>query len=335
MNTPIIVLTPIKNEKWILDRFLQITSTFADTIIVADQQSTDNSVKICKKYPKVHIINNPGTAYDEAFRQNLLINEARKLHSRKKILLALDADEIMTADSLNSKEWNQLKEAPIGTVLYFQKPDLYQTVKRVLDFGTHVPLGFIDDGSAHDATTIHSVRIPVPKNANTLYCEQIRFLHYAMIRMDAQQSKNRLYSAITNVSENHNNIIAHLRRRKRHSRYFDYTNGAKILNTPKEWFTGWEKRGINVTEYQKSKYYSYDLQLLQIIKQHGEKKFWYDDIWKNKEYSFDLEECRSYFFSNKALGISQKTLKTAPAPLNQMLHVFDFIIKRCVNVQTN
>ena len=137
MNTPIIVLTPIKNEKWILDRFLQITSTFADTIIVADQQSTDNSVKICKKYPKVNIINNPGTAYDEAFRQNLLINEARKLHSRKKILLALDADEIMTADSLNSKEWNKLKEAPIGTVLYFQKPDLYQTVKRVLDFGTH------------------------------------------------------------------------------------------------------------------------------------------------------------------------------------------------------
>ena len=40
----IIVVTPIKNEDWILDRFLSVTSQFADLIIIADQNSTDKSM---------------------------------------------------------------------------------------------------------------------------------------------------------------------------------------------------------------------------------------------------------------------------------------------------
>ena len=66
-QTPkIVVITPVKNEAWILDRFLAVTSQFADCIIIADQNSTDESKDICKKYPKVIVIDNKSTKYDES-----------------------------------------------------------------------------------------------------------------------------------------------------------------------------------------------------------------------------------------------------------------------------
>lgn len=34
-------LTPVRNEVWILDRFLKAASFWADHIIIADQMSTD------------------------------------------------------------------------------------------------------------------------------------------------------------------------------------------------------------------------------------------------------------------------------------------------------
>lgn len=92
-----IVLTPTKNEEWIIELFLKITSLFADHIIIADQFSTDKTVEIAKKFPKVIIIENDNTEYDEQYRQKLLIDKARSLFPGNNLLLALDADEIITA----------------------------------------------------------------------------------------------------------------------------------------------------------------------------------------------------------------------------------------------
>ncbi|GAG56902.1 unnamed protein product, partial [marine sediment metagenome] len=46
----IICLTPVKNEAWILDNFIKCASLWADHIIIADQDSTDDARKIAKKY---------------------------------------------------------------------------------------------------------------------------------------------------------------------------------------------------------------------------------------------------------------------------------------------
>src|SRR6185312_9661589 len=124
----IIVITPAKNEAWILDRFLAVTSQFADVIIVADQHSTDGSLDIYPKYPKVHLVSNNDSNYDEATRQLLLLKTARSLvPDHKRVILALDADEILAADSLNTPGWQSMLDARPGTVLHFEKPDLYLT----------------------------------------------------------------------------------------------------------------------------------------------------------------------------------------------------------------
>src|SRR6266550_4777142 len=114
MNTKIVVLTPVKNEEWILDQFLSVTSQFADLIIVADQSSTDNSRQICSKFSKVHLIANESEIYDEATRQQLLIKTARQLVPGRRILLALDADELLAADSINSPGWQAMLDADPG-----------------------------------------------------------------------------------------------------------------------------------------------------------------------------------------------------------------------------
>jgi glycosyltransferase involved in cell wall biosynthesis len=95
----IVVITPVKNEAWILDRFLAVTSQFADCIIIADQNSTDGSLTIYKNYPKVILIQNESEQFNEAERQILLIQKARELVPEHKILLALDADEILAASA--------------------------------------------------------------------------------------------------------------------------------------------------------------------------------------------------------------------------------------------
>src|SRR5689334_16635952 len=50
----VVVVTPVRNEAWILDRFLAVASRFAERIIVADQRSTDDSRAICARRSEEH-----------------------------------------------------------------------------------------------------------------------------------------------------------------------------------------------------------------------------------------------------------------------------------------
>ena len=48
-STPLmIVMTPVRNEAWVLPAFLESTSRWADYIIIADQMSTDGSREIAR-----------------------------------------------------------------------------------------------------------------------------------------------------------------------------------------------------------------------------------------------------------------------------------------------
>ena len=49
-NRPtMIVITPVRNEAWVLDAFLTCTSSWADYIILADQHSDDGTREIAAK----------------------------------------------------------------------------------------------------------------------------------------------------------------------------------------------------------------------------------------------------------------------------------------------
>ncbi|MCG9891883.1 MAG: glycosyltransferase family 2 protein [Thermosynechococcaceae cyanobacterium MS004] len=299
----IVVITPVKNEEWILDRFLSVTSQFADLIIVADQLSNDSSVEICHKYPKVHLIQNSSDEYDEAKRQYLLIDAAREKVPGHKIILALDADEVMAANAIESEGWKAMLQAEPGTVLCFEKPDLFLSPYKAIRYTTPWPVGYVDDGVEHIPNLIHSIRVPVPSYASILHVHDVKILHYGLTRKSAQESKMRFYSSIENIK----NTRSLPNRWAFYSSSKDYTKAGKLSDSEPYWYSGWQDLGINMTTIRLNNYYWYDYEVLKFFCHYGYKKFWFDDIW-----DFDWERCRLY-----AIDIGLKNIpdyKVVPPP---------------------
>ena len=93
----IIVLMPVKNVAWILPMSLKAASIWADRIIVSDQGSIDSSKEIARSFPKVHLIDNKDLEdFNEYKMREPLIRTARTLEGTGNILIALDADELLT-----------------------------------------------------------------------------------------------------------------------------------------------------------------------------------------------------------------------------------------------
>ena len=95
----IIALLPVKNEEWIVNQALSSLELYCDKIIVADQNSVDNTKKIIKNYKKVEIIENNEKYHSNKVRWKLL-EHARKSYEGINIILAIDADELLSSNIL-------------------------------------------------------------------------------------------------------------------------------------------------------------------------------------------------------------------------------------------
>lgn len=273
--TTLICLTPVRNEAWILERFLRCASTWADYIVIADQQSTDGSREIARRFEKVVLVDNPHDAYDEGARQRLLIDTARQLPAQgRRILIALDADEMLSANWMESSEWQQLLAAPPGTVLYFRWANIGPDVTYAWIDPAYKPFGFVDDGSPHEGRPIHSPRIPVPREAPALYFEEIRVLHYQYAYWDRMRSKQRWYQVweCLNYPEKRPVTIF----RQYHHMEAAIRRAGPVLS---EWLAGYEAQGIDMRTIQKQNSYYWDDEVLTWLMEHGPEKFRKLNIW--------------------------------------------------------
>jgi len=278
METPkIIVLTPVRNEAWILDTFLSITSRFADHIVIADQHSTDGTPQMAKRHPKVILIENKDVEFSNISRQRLLIDTARKLFPGPRILLALDADELLTADSVGVEGWEVMKKQKSGTVFLFEKPDLIETCEQCVRYPDGPwPLGYYDDNKPHFGPVLGSIRIPTSDDAPRLVVRDIKFLHYGLARIRAQSAKFRFYAVQDNLHK-----LNPLYRRRWAYNLGRVMKGLKenAVPVPPEWFKGWLELGFNVRTVIDEKFPWQDVELLKIFHRYGEKRFWLDLVW--------------------------------------------------------
>jgi hypothetical protein len=135
MNRPLlIVLTPVRNEAWILPAFLKATSLWADYIIIADQMSTDGSRDIYTQYEKVILVDNPRTEMHQARTRQLLFDAAKKIEGDK-ILFTLDADEFLSGDFVNTKGWQTIMNSEPGDVFCFRWMNLLPGMNTYLTHG--------------------------------------------------------------------------------------------------------------------------------------------------------------------------------------------------------
>ena len=98
MNEKIIVMYRLKNEARWIKQSIESIYDFCDEIVILDDNSIDNTKKICSQFDKVVDIQTKNESpFDEARDRNFLLNMALK--REPDVLLSLDGDEIFLPDS--------------------------------------------------------------------------------------------------------------------------------------------------------------------------------------------------------------------------------------------
>jgi glycosyltransferase involved in cell wall biosynthesis len=277
MDRPLVFcLTPVRNEAWILERFLACASLWADRIIIADQGSTDGSRAIAQAFPKVTLLDNSSSQeWSEPVRQQMLLAEARRTPGPK-ILFALDADEFLTANFLTSREWDTALSAPPGTAIGIQWPEIKVGLSDLSYFyyPTILPIGFVDDGSEHKPELIHGPRLPIAAGSKMLALTEIKLMHYCLVDLDRATSKARWYQC-----------FEHLARKKKPIDLYRFYYKIQFVpeqaapKVPREWIEGYEARGIDMSSVNRDGSYRWDREVLEYFKQYGAKKFRRLKIW--------------------------------------------------------
>ena len=201
MNKPLlVVLTPVRNEAWILHAFLKATSLWADYIIIADQMSTDGSREIYPQYEKVIVVDNPREEMHQARTRQLLFEAAKKIEGDK-ILFALDADEFLSGDFMSTSGWNTIINSEPGDVFFFRWIDLLPEAKRCIITEPLYWAVHMDDNvmnGTYPDNYIHEWRLPWPCKLNHEYIiEDIRFIHFAQVNEKRVKNKWRFYQVMT------------------------------------------------------------------------------------------------------------------------------------------
>ena len=286
MDKPcIICLTPVKNEAWILDRFIQCASLWADHIIIADQMSTDGSRDIALKYPKVYLIDNKSEEFNEPERQKLLLNAARRIQclGRRKLLITLDADEFLSGNFHESKEWEIICSAQQGTVIKFDFVNIHPNFKQFWSGVQQMPWGFMDDNiSQHKGSLIHSYRIPLHNHLPVIHCKTIKVLHYQFTDWARMQSKHQWYQCFEILNRPHLHPISIFR--MYHHMYG--LSKKRFILLQSEWFDFYEKNGIDMFSIKKQDVYHWDKQVETYFEEYGSKHFALLDIWQNASDTF-------------------------------------------------
>lgn len=279
----IICLTPIRNEARNLRRFLSCASIWADAIVLLDQHSEDDSKRIAEQFPKVVWRENRSIDYDEESRQLQLIAAAREL-GPSAVMIALDADEVLTANCLQSKEWLTIRQLLPGAVFFIQRINFLAGFERAwLDNeGGYFPVGFVDDGSMHRGKAIHSHRVPVAADCEKVFLGEIKCLHYQYADWAAMRSKHRWYQCWEVINRPARSATEIFRQ---YHHMIGMPSGAFIpFNTL--WIEGYLERDIDMTTVHNSGLFWWDLAVIEMMLKHGAQRFRKLAVWDQPWHRF-------------------------------------------------
>ena len=271
----IIVLTPVKNEAWILPLFCKSTSLWADYIIIADQWSTDGSREIARAFPKVVLIDNDSLDLDENYRDKILIGKAREITGNNAILFRLDADEIITPN-FDSNEWNDIRQSSAGTFWRFKWLQIYPGFKQYWEnnsaFGA-----FIDDGRDYSGHgIIHARELFFPKESDAQHvAKEIGILHYQFVDWSRMQSKHRYYQCFEHINFPDKSAIEIYR-----TYHWMYNNALPKTKMSKQWIEEYRKKGICIEEIAIEKEYWWDKKVEEYLTKYTPKFFRHFETYK-------------------------------------------------------
>ncbi|MCL5771859.1 MAG: glycosyltransferase family 2 protein [Actinobacteria bacterium] len=285
----VICLTPVRNEEWIINTFLKCASLWADKIIISDQNSIDKTINIVMSYPKVKIIKNDYDEYNEWKIRKITYDEARKIKG-KRLLIALDADEVFTPEIFESNIWNKILSASPGTIIKSKFVNLLPDLKHYWVGPIDLPWGFMDDGSDYIAEKIHTNRMIYPENARELFISEVKVMHFQFTDWERMESKHRWYQCWERINNPNKSPIEIYR-----SYHHMYSiKDEDIKEIPDSWINYYLNIGIDLKNINKTGDYYWDKQVLNYINQYGARFFSKIAIW---DIAWD-EKAKYYEFNN-------------------------------------
>lgn len=271
MKPKLICLTSVLNEAWFLDRFLQCASLWADHIIIGDQGSTDGSAEIAQRYEKVIFFENKRTGeMNEGEYRTPLFEKARQIEGPK-ILITLDADEILTPN-FDSLEWNTIRNAKPGTILSLP-------IHNLLPNGTYWAFGecytgYVDDGEPFVKGMIHAPRTIVPYGHDVLKCNEICVLHYKFMDWSRMMDRNRWYQCYEAVHR-----LSYPVSIFRRYHQIDTIPLSERKQWPEQWQNGYAQYGIEITSVLHKFNPMWDEQIINYMVEYGADYFRHLNIW--------------------------------------------------------
>lgn len=278
----LIVVTPIRNEAWILHAFLRATSLWADYIIIADQMSTDGSRDIYPQYEKVIVVDNPRDEMHQARTRRLLFDAAQKIEGDK-ILFALDADEFLSGDFVNTHSWKTIINSEPGDVFWLRWMNLLPDSSKYTSFQPYYWAAHINDdlmnGEFPD-NHIHEWRLPWPKQVNHEFMiDDIFFIHFARVNEQRQINKEIFYQVSTAIKDDKYSGIKLFR----HYQTYHPIKENEVLDVPTDAFLFYKKNNLDVLKEinldDVGQYYVDSV--LRCFNERGIKHFAKLDIWNN------------------------------------------------------
>jgi hypothetical protein len=276
-NGPVVVcLTPVRNEQPVLQRFLDSAALWADHIVVLDQCSTDGSRDVAAMHPKVRLLVNDDPTYDEFARQQRLLEAAREIPGRL-VLVALDADEALSANVIRSWAWREALNAEPGTILRLRWASVLPGFKRAWISPDLIAFGLVDDGREHAGHAIHSGRIPARSDQPALALEDVKVLHYQFAAWERNKSKQRWYQCWERLH--------HPRKRPiqlyRQYHALDALPESEVQALDPDWFDAYHAAGLNMMSMPpEAPWYRWDEEVLEWLIQHGPHRFERLNIWE-------------------------------------------------------
>jgi hypothetical protein len=271
----VICVTPVRNERDGLERFLLCAAEWADHIVVLDQCSVDGSRETAAGHPKVRLIVNDDPSYDEYARQRRLLEAAREIPGRR-LVMALDADEALSANVLDSAEWRAALAAEPGTVLRLRWANLLPGCRRAWIPPEPIAFGFVDDGREHRGHAIHSARIPSGEDQPWLVLEDVRVLHYQYAAWERMKSKQRWYQCWERLHHPAKRPIQLYRQ----YHVMDAIPPEQVQAVDSAWFAAYRAAGIDMTAVVDAPWHSWDEEVLDWLLEYGPEAFARLDVWE-------------------------------------------------------
>ncbi len=268
----IIVVTPVRNEGWILDTFLKATSMWADHIIISDQRSTDDTCEIASRYKKVTLLHFDKEEFNEYDMRAPLIAEARKIQGEK-IIFSFDADEILTYP-VGNVEWEEMLNLPIGTIIQLPLRNVRPGFSKYWE-PNMLNCGIVDDRREFFTGLIHVPRLFEPTATDDVYtAHDLGLLHYQYVDWCRMQSKHRWYQCYEHIVMPEKSVIE-LYRQYHHM----YNPCLPFQEFDKQWIEDYAAQGIDISDVCYENTYWWDAKVMEYLKEYGAGYFARIPIW--------------------------------------------------------